>query len=565
MTNFGSTKAELSLKYRLGLEHALAKADFLNIPDITLVQAFAIFLFLLRRHDSPRFVWMMTGLLIRMAQGLGLHRDGANFEHLSVYEIEMRRRVWWSVCALDVRVAEDQGTDFTIAIGSFDTKFPLNINNTDINPDSKQTPPERQSLTDMSFALITLEICDATKQIMALNVKGGAADLERQSRLLNEMYQKVERNYSKYSTESTNMAYWVGVTLTRLVMAKMTLIIYLPSLFFSPSEHFSDEIRAKLFTSAIEVAEYNHVLNAEERCRQWRWGYQTCTHWHAIVYLLIETTRRPWSPIVERAWVALHSSWLIPAQSHMDNDTRIWVPLRKLMSKARKHRDAELRRLKSDTAAAERLELDDNKIPVPTSSGPFHAEATAVDIFRERWRQLVAGPEGTWLGQRTSASKVAGRSNLLVQTVSTGQLPVDTLSEYSANNMTSGMDAKHACLTATGPQACQVPSGTDIAKNSESFLATNSPRKLALGQASGALYDPFPAVAPDWPYDQIMRDGFVPWLSADTDPSVDIFENLDLDAIDVNMDLDGEINWYNWVESAKNVEWEADQSCSWRS
>jgi hypothetical protein len=46
---------------------------------------------------------------------------------------------------------------------------------------------------------------------------------------------------------------------------------------------------------------------------------------------------------------------------------------------------------------------------------------------------------------------------------------------------------------------------------------------------------------------------------------VDIFENLDLDAIDVDMDLDGEINWYNWVESAKNVEWEADQSCSWRS
>lgn len=68
MTNFSSSKSDLNLKYRLGLEHALARADFLNVPNITLVQAFAIFLGLVRRHDSPRFVWMMTGLVIRMAQ-----------------------------------------------------------------------------------------------------------------------------------------------------------------------------------------------------------------------------------------------------------------------------------------------------------------------------------------------------------------------------------------------------------------------------------------------------------------------------------------------------------------
>ena len=93
MIKFGSSKTDLNLKYRIGLEHALAKADFLNAPDIVLVQAFAIFLLLLRRHDSPRFVWMMTGLLIRMAQYLGLQRDGAHFEHLTPFDIEMRRKL----------------------------------------------------------------------------------------------------------------------------------------------------------------------------------------------------------------------------------------------------------------------------------------------------------------------------------------------------------------------------------------------------------------------------------------------------------------------------------------
>ncbi|KAJ8103394.1 fungal-specific transcription factor domain-containing protein [Lipomyces tetrasporus] len=554
MTNFGFTKTDLNLKYRLGLEHALAKADFLNVPDVVLVQAFTIFLFLLRRHDSPRFVWMMTGLLIRMAQALGLHRDGANFEHLRPYEIEMRRRVWWAVCILDVRASEDQGTDLTITSGSFDTKLPLNINDTDIQPDSKQMPTERQGLTDMSFALIWF---DVTRQMMALIIKDGAPDLERQSRLLNEMYQKVERNHFKYSTESGNMAYWVAVTLARLVMAKMTLIIYLPVLFFSPSEHFSDEIRAKLFASAIEVAEYNHALNAEQRCRQWRWGYQTCTHWHAIVYLLIEISRRPWSPVVERAWVALHSSWLIPAQSYMDKNMRIWVPLRKLMSKARKHRDAELERLKSDTRAAERLEMDDNSIPVPRSSGPFPAGTNAVDLFRERWRQLVAMPEGRRHGPRTSASLGAGPSNSSVHTVSTSQPNIGSMPVYSASDVSSGMSIEPAYLGASGPQTGQNPSSTDTA-NVESVLTTNHPSELALGQTSGASYDPFSAVPPDCSYDQVMGAGFVPWLWADADPSVDVFATVDVDAIDVDMDLDGEVNWYNWVESAKSGEWEAD-------
>ena len=318
MTNFGSSKADLSLRYRLGLEHALAKADFLNVPDIVLVQAFALFLTLVRRHDSPRFVWMMTGLVIRMAQYLGLQRDGTHFEHLTPFEIEMRRKVWWIVCMLDVRAAEDQGTDLTITSDSFDTKIPLNINDEDIDPKTKQMPIERDGLTDMSIARINFGVGDIMRQMMASSVRDGVAGLEDQSRLLNEIYQKFDQGYCQYTTESGNIAYWVGVTIARLVVAKMTLIVFLPVLFTSPSEHTSDEIRNKLLVSAIEVAEYNHALNAEQACRQWRWVFQTYTHWYAIVFLMIEISRRPWSPIVERAWVALHSSWLIPAQTPIE-------------------------------------------------------------------------------------------------------------------------------------------------------------------------------------------------------------------------------------------------------
>ena len=554
MTNFGSSKTDLNLKYRLGLEHALAKADFLNVPDIVLVQALALFLCLVRRHDSPRFVWMMTGLVIRMAQYLGLQRDGTHFKHLTPFEIEMRRKIWWAVCMLDVRASEDQGTDLTITSGSFDTRIPLNINDVDIDPETKMMPTERVGVTDMSFARIFFGIGDIMRQMMALSVRDGVAGLEDQSRLLNEIYQKFEQGYCQYTTESGNIAYWVGVTIARLTMAKMTLIIFLPVLFSSPSEHTSDEVRTKLLVSAIEVAEYNHALNSESGCRQWRWVFQTYTHWHAIVYLMIEISRRPWSPIVERAWVALHSSWLIPARGPIDKTFYIWVPLRKLMEKASKHRDAELNRLRADQQAAARLETEDQKIPFPSSSGPF-STGPNVDSFRGRWRQLVAIPEGPGASTQTSGVSDAGLADPSMHTTYTSQPTARFPYAHSLGVLSSNMSFEPTYLGTSGQQVGETLEST--IRDLQPAITTNAPSKLASGQTIGPSYNSVPTVPADWLDGRTMRPDFVPRLWADADRSVDVFSNLDLDSIDANMDLDGEVDWYNWVESAKGTEWDA--------
>ena len=205
MVNFNTPKTELSLKYRLGFEHALAKADFLNAPDLVLVQAFTTFLIVARRHDSPRLVYMLAGLVIRMAQFLGLQRDGTHFGHFTPFEVEVRRRLWWIVLWLDLRAAEDQGMDITIAPGSFDTKIPLNINEADIDPETKQTPPERYGITDMSLARVSAGMTDVMRQMMANNTENSVEGLEDQSRLVNQIYQKFEEGYFQHTTESGNI------------------------------------------------------------------------------------------------------------------------------------------------------------------------------------------------------------------------------------------------------------------------------------------------------------------------------------------------------------------------
>jgi hypothetical protein len=119
---FGEDRTVLVNKYRFGLEQGLARANFLYCDEIIILQAFVVFLILLRRNDDARKIWTLTGLVVRIAQTLGIHRDGSHF-NLPPFEIEMRRRLWWQVCILDQRASEDHGCDPTIVEAQFDTRM----------------------------------------------------------------------------------------------------------------------------------------------------------------------------------------------------------------------------------------------------------------------------------------------------------------------------------------------------------------------------------------------------------------------------------------------------------
>ena len=88
---FKSPRMDLASHFRSGVESALARADFVNKTNLTVLQAYVIFLMIVPIVDSPRFVWMMTGLAIRMAQALGLNKDGTRDPSLSPYQVELRR------------------------------------------------------------------------------------------------------------------------------------------------------------------------------------------------------------------------------------------------------------------------------------------------------------------------------------------------------------------------------------------------------------------------------------------------------------------------------------------
>lgn len=417
--SLGEDKSFLLNRYRFAVEQALAKANFITDPDLTVCQAFVMFLMLVRRHDKARFTWTLTGLAVRICQAIGLHRDGTNFPHLKPFEIEMRRRLFWSLVLLDLRSAEDQGTELIISDRSFDTQFPLNINDADISPDSKDFPPAREGPTDITFCLIRFEICnlarkmyqDASTVVPAMTREDTLKTLEEREAQLLEFYHDLEVKYLQDSSAEQNPMYWVAGNIARVIVAKMITVIYQPVLFalpvpsgadtcpdsisvYSPQYSLSCRLRERLFIAAVEIFEYNHILNTDPRCRQWRWLFRTYTQWHMVAYLLLETCNRSWSATSERAWAAINACFCGPnslALERMTGHTAVWLPFKKLYGRAKKHRDAELARLRADPPAAEQLDRI-NKERMPPSTFSVLSISIKCSIAQDRWRKMVNLP-----------------------------------------------------------------------------------------------------------------------------------------------------------------------------
>ena len=91
---------EVALRqFRYASEQALARAGFIETQDFLVLQAFLMLLVCIRRQDDTRLGWTLVGLAIRMANALGLHRDGSHFG-LNPFDTELRRRCWWQILAM---------------------------------------------------------------------------------------------------------------------------------------------------------------------------------------------------------------------------------------------------------------------------------------------------------------------------------------------------------------------------------------------------------------------------------------------------------------------------------
>lgn len=339
LSRLGEERSFAVKRYRFAVEQALAKANLLNTQSIVLLQAAVLFLICVRREDDSKFVWSMNSVILRLAQGLGIHRDGTNFA-LKPFETEMRRRLWWHICLMDIRASEDHGTDPQIYENMYDTRLPLNVNDDDIHPDMTEAPTEREGCTDVTFCLIRCEITSALRRAnyacpgsRSFRMGDPTPSVERCERMIQIISNRVEERYIKHCDMNIPI-HWATATVGRLILAKLWLIVHHPMTRKDRVTNVSQATRESLFLTAIEVLEFGRLLESDPKTAKWGWLFRTNMQWHGVAFVLSEVCVRPICPVTDRAWNAinsLYSDWQLQT-THKKG--MLWRPLAALMKRA---------------------------------------------------------------------------------------------------------------------------------------------------------------------------------------------------------------------------------------
>lgn len=129
-------------------------------------------------EDSHFRATLVLSMVVRLAYRLGYHRDPRNYPHMSIFEGEMRRRVWYFIIHMDLLLASKAGLPRTIDERQADTSLDITLSDDALSPDMSELPTPRpqsdadpvekiQYKTRLLFMLV--KITDSTSSPKALS------------------------------------------------------------------------------------------------------------------------------------------------------------------------------------------------------------------------------------------------------------------------------------------------------------------------------------------------------------------------------------------------------------
>lgn len=168
--------------------------------------------------EDPRTLFCLTGIAVRMGQRIGLATDGTHYGLLP-FEAEMRRRLWWQIVLIDSRASEVSGAGPNILTYTWNTKVPLNFNDSDLFPDMRTPPPERPGLTEMAFCRIRCEIANFYRKARSSWMTDTIAVRDK---AIDEFGQHLQKEYLDYCDPSIPM-HLMSILMTKSSISKLRI------------------------------------------------------------------------------------------------------------------------------------------------------------------------------------------------------------------------------------------------------------------------------------------------------------------------------------------------------
>ncbi|KAK1138735.1 hypothetical protein N8T08_002044 [Aspergillus melleus] len=334
--SYGESRATLISRYKRSTETALRNAGLLKTSNMVLLQAFLLYLFSLRLLSDPHTLWSFCGIAMRIAQRIGLHKDGSHLG-LSAYETEMRRRLWLQLVIFDATAGyfSGCGSAFLPPPTSQTTLPPLNINDSNLDPNMTEPPREYTGPTEMVFCLVRHEFGEWLRRRAGMRsgfdghwgfLRSSSVPLSEKDAAIDELEEKFENKFLRYCDVSIPL-HFITVMMARSVVCMIRLAAHHPRQYTGTSMagdgdsdgaaapnptqrtlQLSEAEQDRIFTTCVQVAEHCDAVQTNHATKKYLWHVDYNIQWDALIYMLSELRgRRVEGAEVAHAWVLINS------------------------------------------------------------------------------------------------------------------------------------------------------------------------------------------------------------------------------------------------------------------
>ncbi|KAK2070485.1 hypothetical protein P8C59_004972 [Phyllachora maydis] len=377
---FGVPRAQLVAHMQLGAESALARAEFLRTTRLETLQAFVVYMLPLCRAEVSRAHSVLVGAAVRMAECMGLHRDGTAYG-LAPLDTHVRRLVWHQLCFLDIRTCEAQGPRPAIRRDDYDTRLPLSCPEDaltgmttaaaaaaaaattgagagmmDLDMDDAEHPAAPQGWTDAVPSLVRFEINEMMRILWAdrrrldarrTTLTAVLAKIEAFRRRMLAKYAALlapeaaaaaaaaapvvegTKDTSSTSSSSSPSSCAADQALqrhTRLVMH--LLLCRLHAMVLHPyhantASPMPPRLAAVLVHAGVGIVEAARELDTDPALAPWRWYAGAYQQFQIALLLATELYYRPHNPAAERVWRCLDYVFLLDPAAPPECKTKL--------------------------------------------------------------------------------------------------------------------------------------------------------------------------------------------------------------------------------------------------
>jgi hypothetical protein len=137
---------------------SMLSINFLEAGNLTLVQALTLISNYQQKRNKPNSGYNYIGIAVRMAMGLGLHKEFQGW-NISPLKMEIRRRVWWTLCVFELGATITFSRPMSWPNEGIEVAYPLNVN----DRVSSNCDGSMSILISFRLRMVTLRYCNLLK------------------------------------------------------------------------------------------------------------------------------------------------------------------------------------------------------------------------------------------------------------------------------------------------------------------------------------------------------------------------------------------------------------------